>query len=120
MWLKAGLSDLNVTQSFTKEKDFSLKLQYSFTKGILCQTNLMILFDKIIDFLEKSSAVDLISLDFCKVFDIVKRLVKLEKIGISGIVQEMSGELGTVYNEFGKVWGAVAAPGVPLGLHLYF
>lgn len=96
------------------------RMQYSFTKGILCQTNLMILFDKIIDFLDKSSAVDLISLDFYKVFDIVKRLVKLEKIGISGIVQEMSGELGTAYNEFGKVWGAEAAPGIPLGLHLYF
>ena len=101
-----------------KEKDFFLKerVQYSFTKGILCQMNLMILFDKIIDFLDKSNAVDLISLNFYKVFDIVKRLVKLEKMGISGIVQEMSGELRRVYNVFGKVWGAVAASGVPLGL----
>lgn len=99
------MSDLNVIQSFMKEKDFFLKerMQHSFTKGILCQMNLMILFDKIIDFLDKSSAVDLISLDFYKVFDIVKRLVKLEKTGISGIVQEMSGELGRVYNVLGKV-----------------
>lgn len=118
MWLKAGLSDLNVIQSFMKKKDFFLKgrMQYSFTKDILCQMNLMILFDKIIDFLDKSSAVDLISLDFYKVFGIVKRLVKLEKMGISEIVQEMSGELGRVYNVFWKVWGTVAAPGVPLGL----
>lgn len=92
------------------------RMQYSFTKGILCQMNLMILFHNIIDFLDKSSAVDLISLDFYKVFDIVKRLVKLEKMGISEIVQEMSGELGRVYNVFWKVWGTVAAPGVPLGL----
>lgn len=41
--------------------------------------NLMILSDKVIDFLDKSSAVDLICLDFYKVFDRVKRLVKLEK-----------------------------------------
>lgn len=66
--------------------------------------NLMVLFDKIIDFLDKSSAVDLISLDFYKVFDIVKRLVKLEKTGISGIVQEMTGESGRVNDVLGKVW----------------
>lgn len=41
-----------------------------------------ILFDKIIDFLDKNRAVDLISLDFYKVFDIVKRLIKLEKQGL--------------------------------------
>lgn len=33
----------------------------------------------------------------------VTRLVKLQKTGISGIVQEMPGELQRVY--FGKVWG---------------
>lgn len=66
--------------------------------------NLMVLFDKIIDFLGKSSAVDLISLDFHKVFDIVKRSIKLEKTGISGIVQEMTGDLGRVNDVLGKVW----------------
>lgn len=37
-------------------------------------------------------------------------------MGIRGIVQETSGELGRVYNVFGKVRGAVAAPGVPSGV----
>lgn len=64
--------------------------------------NLMILFDTIIDFLDKRSTVDLISLDFYKASVIVERLVKLEKTGISGIVQEMSGGLRRVYSVFGK------------------
>lgn len=80
-------------------------MQQSFTKAVLCQMHLMILFDRIIDFLNKSSAVDLISLDFYSVFDTVTRLVKLQKTGISGIEQEMSGELQRVY--FGKFWGVV-------------
>jgi len=112
------LSDLKVIHSFMKEKDFFLKerKRYSFTKDILCQMNLIILFDKIIDFLDKCSAVNLISLDFYKVFDIAKRLVKLKKRRISGTVQESSGDLRRVYNVLGKVWGAVAAPGAPLRL----
>lgn len=79
-------------QCYTKEgkegKGLLLKgkIQHSFTKGILCQMNLKILSDKIIDFLDKSSAVDLICLDFYKVFDTVKRLVKLEETRISEIV----------------------------------
>lgn len=107
MWLKAGLSDLNIIQGFMKEKVFFLKekLQHSFIKGVLYQMNLMIIFDKIIDFLDKRSAVDLISLDFYKAFVIVERLVKLEKTGINGIVQEMSGGLRRVYNVFEKFGG---------------
>lgn len=56
MWLKAGLSDLSVTQSFRKQKDFFLKerMQQSFTKAMLCQMHLLILLDGIIDFLNKS------------------------------------------------------------------
>lgn len=78
------------------------RIQHSFTKGIVCQVNLMILFDKIIDFLDKSSAVDLICLGFYKVLDIVKRLVNLEKTRISGVVQGMSGRARET-NGFGKV-----------------
>lgn len=89
-------------------------MQQSFTKAMLCQMLLMILFDRIIDFLNKSSAVDLISLDFYGVFDTVTRSVKLQKTGISGIVQEMSGELQRVY--FRKVWGVVVTLGALLGL----
>ncbi|CAM5087852.1 unnamed protein product [Natator depressus] len=62
------------------------KIQHGFTKGRSCQTNLISFFDKVIDFLDKGNAVDLIYLDFSKAFDTVPHgelLVKLEKMGIN-------------------------------------
>lgn len=50
------------------------------------QTNLTASFDKIVDFLDKRNGVDLIYLDFSKMYGMVphgKLFVKLEKIGIS-------------------------------------
>ncbi|CAM4559628.1 unnamed protein product [Caretta caretta] len=61
------------------------KIQHGFTKGS-CQTNLISFFEKVTDFLDKGNAVDLIYLDFSKVFDTVPHgelLVKLEKMGIN-------------------------------------
>lgn len=84
---------------------------YSFPKGILWQMNPTILFDKIIDFPDNSSAADLISLDFYKAFDTVERLVKLERRGVSGAVRGRSGALGRIYDMFGTVWGAAGALG---------
>ncbi|CAM4380368.1 unnamed protein product [Caretta caretta] len=62
------------------------KIQHGFTKGRSCQTNLISFFEKVTDFLDKGNAVDLIYLDFSKVFDTVPHgelLVKLEKMGIN-------------------------------------
>ncbi|CAM4373323.1 unnamed protein product [Lepidochelys olivacea] len=61
------------------------KIQHGFTKGRSCQTNLISFFEKVIDFLDKGNAVDLIYLDFSKAFDTVPHgeLVKLEKMGIN-------------------------------------
>ncbi|CAM5076373.1 unnamed protein product [Eretmochelys imbricata] len=62
------------------------KIQHGFTKGRSCQTNLIPFFEKVTDFLDKGNAVDLIYLDFSKVFDTVPHgelLVKLEKMGIN-------------------------------------
>lgn len=57
-----------------------------FTKDTECQTNSISFFDKIIDFLDKGNAVDLIYLDFSKAFDMVlheKLLVLLVIMGFS-------------------------------------
>ncbi|CAM5165724.1 unnamed protein product [Natator depressus] len=62
------------------------KIQHGFTKGRLCQTNLISFFEKVTDFLDKGNAVDLIYLDFSKAFDTVPHgelLVKLDKMGIN-------------------------------------
>ncbi|CAM5121275.1 unnamed protein product [Eretmochelys imbricata] len=62
------------------------KIQHGFRKGRSCQTNLISFFEKETDFLDKGNAVDLIYLDFSKVFDTVPHgelLVKLEKMGIN-------------------------------------
>lgn len=60
------MSKLNVIKSFMKENDCFLmeRMQHRFSKGILGHMNLILLFDKIIYFLDKSSALDPISLDF--------------------------------------------------------
>uniref|UniRef100_A0A8C3HAP4 Reverse transcriptase domain-containing protein n=1 Tax=Chrysemys picta bellii TaxID=8478 RepID=A0A8C3HAP4_CHRPI len=66
------------------------KLQHGFTKGRSCQTNLISFFEKVTDFLDKGNAVDLIYLNFSKVFDTVPHeefLVKLEKVGIDMKIQ---------------------------------
>ncbi|CAM4707266.1 unnamed protein product [Lepidochelys kempii] len=62
------------------------KIQHGFTKGRSCQTNLISFFEKVTDFLDKGNAVDLIYLNFSKVFDTMPQrelLVKLEKMGIN-------------------------------------
>ncbi|CAM5123271.1 unnamed protein product, partial [Eretmochelys imbricata] len=62
------------------------KIQHGFTKGRLCQTNLISFFEKVTEFVDKRNAVDLIYLDFSKAFDTVPHgelLVKLEKMGIN-------------------------------------
>lgn len=46
-------------------------MQHGFPKGLSCQTNLIYVFDKINYFLDKGSAVDLIYLEFRKVFNLM-------------------------------------------------
>lgn len=86
-------------------------MQQTFTEARLCQMHLMILFDRIIDFLNKSSAVDLISLDLYSVFDVVTRLVKLQKTGISA-----GNVWRTMESIFWESLGCSGDPGIPLGL----
>ncbi|CAM4571088.1 unnamed protein product [Caretta caretta] len=62
------------------------KIQHGFTKGRLCQTNLVSFFEKVTDVLDKGNTVDQIYLDFSKAFDIVPHgelLVQLENMWIN-------------------------------------
>ncbi|CAM4664948.1 unnamed protein product [Caretta caretta] len=102
------------------------KIQHGFTKGRSCQTNLISFFEKVTDFLDKGNAVDLIYLDFSKVFDTVppgELFVKLEKMGINRKIERwirnwLKGRLQRVLLK-GELsgWREVTS-GVPQGLVL--
>lgn len=62
------------------------KMLDRFTKDTECQTNSISFFDKIIDFLDKGNAVDLIYLDFSKAFDMVLH----EKLLVLLVIMEFS------------------------------
>lgn len=73
------------------------KMLDRFTRHRECQTNSISFFDKIIDFLDKGNAVDVIYLDFSKAFDTVpheKLLVLLMNMGLStGTVRQTRKQL---------------------------
>lgn len=79
------------------------KIQYSFIKGRLCETNLFFFLCEITDFFDKVNAVDLIYLNLSKVFPTVscsKSSCKMEMMAINmGMMrgEETKRETATAY-----------------------
>jgi len=76
---------LEVIIKQVEEKKVIRSSKHGFTKGKSCLTNLIAFYDGMTGWLDEGRAVDVVYLDFCKVFDTVCRTIltgKLRKCGL--------------------------------------
>ena len=59
--------------------------QHGYLKGRFCFTNLISFYDQVTRLVDKGKAVDIICLDFRKVFDTVPHSILLEKLAAHGL-----------------------------------
>ncbi|GAB0189223.1 mitochondrial enolase superfamily member 1 [Grus japonensis] len=59
--------------------------QHGFMKGRSCLTNLISFYDKVTDSVDEGKTVDVVYLDFSKVFDIISHSILLEKLAAHGL-----------------------------------
>ena len=59
--------------------------QHRLMKGRSCLTNLISFYDRVTPIVDKGKAVDVIYLDFSKVFDIVPHSILMEKLAAHGL-----------------------------------
>ncbi|GAB0204598.1 mitochondrial enolase superfamily member 1 [Grus japonensis] len=59
--------------------------QHGFVKGRSCLTNLISFYDKVTCLVDEGKAVDVVYLDFSKVFDTISHSILLEKLAAHGL-----------------------------------
>ena len=112
----------HITQHMT-ENGLSTKVQYGFTKGKSCQSNLIDCIEDWTKVLDKGHCVDVIYLDFKKAFDSVPHLRLLQKLkgyGITGkthawVTSFLSGRTQSVVLDGARSKSVPVTSGVPQG-----
>jgi len=59
--------------------------QHGFMKGMSLLTNLISFYDQVTCLVDEGKAVDVVYLDFCKVFDTVLHIILLDKLAARGL-----------------------------------
>ena len=61
--------------------------QHGLTKGRSCLANLISFYDPVTRLVDEGKAVDVLYLDFSKVFDTVSQSILLQKLSVHGLVR---------------------------------
>jgi len=67
-----------------EEKEVIRRSQHGFTKGKSCLTNLIAFYDGVTGWVDEGRAMDVVYLDFTKVFDIVSHISSYGRSGSAG------------------------------------